>query len=112
MRRRGRPPLLLSAEFPALAAEITERLKARAQDQLAATVPELHVIDRCRCGDDFCATMYTEPPPRSAYGAGHRCIDLDADEGMVVLDVVHERIACVEVLYRDDVRRKLVELLP
>ena|SRR5437867_8958033 len=112
MPRRRRPPLLLSAEFPALAAEITERLRARAEHQLAATVPGLHIIGRCRCGDDFCATMYTEPPPRGAYGSNHRSIDLDANEGLVILDVRHERIACVEVLNRDDIRRKLLGFFP
>ena len=32
--------------------------------------------------------------------------------GMIVLDVVEGRISAVEVLYRDDVREKLLELLP
>jgi hypothetical protein len=31
---------------------------------------------------------------------------------MVILDVVGEEIVCVEVLYRGEVRRKLVAVLP
>ena len=31
---------------------------------------------------------------------------------MIVLDVVEGRMSAVEVLYRDDVREKLLELLP
>ena len=33
-------------------------------------------------------------------------------QGMLVLDVVGEAIACVEVLYRDVVRQKLLAALP
>ena len=31
---------------------------------------------------------------------------------MINLDLVDEQIACVEVLYRDEVRDRLAELLP
>jgi hypothetical protein len=31
---------------------------------------------------------------------------------MLILDVVGEAIACVEVLYREDVRQKLDEVFP
>ena len=102
----------LSVEFPALAAEMKQRLTVCGETCLAEAVPTLRLVDRCRCGDDFCATMYTEPKPKSAYGPSHRNIDLDADVGWVILDVVEERIACVEVLYRDDIREKLIALFP
>jgi hypothetical protein len=39
-------------------------------------------------------------------------MDLDADEGMLIVDVVADTIAHVEVLNRDDIRKKLVEALP
>jgi len=39
-------------------------------------------------------------------------MDLDAAEGMVILDVVAETIAHVEVLYREDIRQKLIAALP
>ena len=102
----------LSMEFPALAAEMTQRLTALGETDLADAVPALPLVDRCRCGDDFCATMYTEPKPEGAYGPTHRNIDLDAAVGWVILDVVEDRIVCVEVLYRDDIRQKLLTLFP
>jgi hypothetical protein len=34
---------------------------------------------------------------------------VDVKKGMVILDVVDGRIACVEVLHRGDVRRELAE---
>jgi hypothetical protein len=39
-------------------------------------------------------------------------MNLDADEGMVLLDVVTGTIAHVEILNRDDIRRKLIAQLP
>jgi len=39
-------------------------------------------------------------------------MDLDAAEGMAILDVVAGTIAHVEVLYREDVRQKLIAALP
>jgi len=75
-------------------------------------VPGLSIVDRCRCGDDFCASFYTLPKPDGNYGSGHDCFDLDAEKGMIVLDVVNGCIAHVEVLNRDDVRRELIAALP
>jgi hypothetical protein len=103
---------LLSDVFPELANELRQRLIAVGEPALAESVARLRLIDRCRCGDDFCATFYTAPPPRGAYGPSHRNIDLDPDDGMIILDVVDEQIACVEVLYRNPVRRRLLELCP
>lgn len=37
---------------------------------------------------------------------------LDPKEGMIILDVVKGVIACVEVLYRDEVRRTLLATHP
>ena len=90
-----------------------ERLLARAgEPELAAQVSGLVIVDRCRCEDGFCASFYTQPKPEGRYGPDHDCIDLDANEGMVVLDVVAGMIAHVEVLNRDDVRTKLTAQIP
>ena len=47
----------LAEEFPALASELSELLNRAGEEELAGTVAGLNVLDRCRCGDDFCATM-------------------------------------------------------
>ena len=106
-----RPQLLIEV-FPDLTNELRERLRSEDEFELASTLDELRIIDRCRCGDDFCGTFYTAPKPRQGYGANHRTIDLDAEEGMLIVDAVDERIVCVEVLYRNRVRDRLAELLP
>lgn len=110
MRRVERP--LLAEVFPELAAELQQRLSATGEPALAESVPRLRVVDRCRCGDDFCATLYTASRPKGAYGPSHRNIDLAPDHGMIILDVVEERIACIEVLFRDVFRGRVLEVLP
>ena len=37
---------------------------------------------------------------------------LDPVTGMIVLDVVDGRIVCVEILYRDELRSRILRLLP
>ncbi len=107
--KRIRP---VSEVFPDLTAELTKLLLDSEESALAPQVPHLKLVDRCRCGDSFCATFYTEKPPSGSYGPKHRNVVLDPDEGMIVLDVVEQKIMCVEVLHRPDVRAALVAALP
>jgi hypothetical protein len=98
--------------LPALALELEQLFKKQGEPELAAQVPQLAVVDGCRCGDDFCSSFYTQPKPEGRYGPGHRCLDLEAEEGMLLVDVVEGKIAHVEVLNRVDVRHKLLAALP
>jgi hypothetical protein len=97
--------LLLANLLPEFANELQVLLKKQGQTELAAQVPGLRVVDRCRCGDDFCATFYTQPEPQGSCGPGLECMDLDAHEGRVIVDVVDGTIMNVEVLYRDEIRQ-------
>lgn len=105
------PRHLLVDVFPELAAEVKRLLTRADEEALADSIELLAIVDRCRCGDDFCATFYTAPRPAGSYGASHRCIDLEADDGILVVDVEHERVVCVEVLFRTAVRERLHEVL-
>jgi hypothetical protein len=98
--------------FPTLARELQELLAAQSETQLAAQVPGLAVVERCRCGDDFCGTFYVFPKPSGAYGPGHRNVALEPKHGMLILDVLDDEIAAVEVLYRDEIRKKLLTEFP
>lgn len=53
----------LMAALPDVAVEVMRGLEARGEAALAATVPELPIVDRCRCGSYFCAMVYTAPKP-------------------------------------------------
>ncbi len=103
----------LSAVLPAFSAELHQLLNEQGEPVLAAQVPGLMIFERCHCQDDIgCATFYTRPKPKSGFGPGHRNVRLMPEDGMLILDVVAGEIACVEVLDRSDVRRKLLEVLP
>lgn len=108
----GQPagPPLLSDLLPELAQEIQRLLIEQDETELAAQVPALRILDRCRCGDDFCASFFVQPKPNGAYGPDHRNVPLAPKEGMLILDVVGEKIAGVEVLYRDDIRKVIQDI--
>lgn len=104
--------LALSRALPEFAAELELTLHSQGRADLASQVATLLLVDRCRCGDDFCATFYTAAKPDGAYGPGHSNLELESTEGMIILDIVHEKIRCVEVLYRPDVQQALLNVLP
>jgi hypothetical protein len=103
---------LLSNIFPELAAEIEALLKARGEGDLASQVLGLRIVERCRCGDDFCATIYSIPKPKGAWGPGYRAFDIDAPTGMIILGALNEKIADIEILNRDEIRKKLNDAFP
>jgi len=104
--------MLFTEALPSFAAELERLLKKQGHAELAAQVSMLKIVDRCRCGDDFCASFYTEPKPQGAYGADHRCVELELEKGMLILDVVRDKIAHVELLHRQDIRERLLVSLP
>jgi hypothetical protein len=104
--------LSLAGSLPDLAQELETLLISQKETELANQITHLQIVARCPCGDDFCATFYVQPKAKGAYGPGHRNVALEPTTGMLILDVVDDKIVAVEVLYRDEVRQKLNELLP
>lgn len=97
----GGPKLV--ERWPTLAQQLRAALTRDDEAELAKQVDELRIVEMCDCGDDFCQSFYTEPPPAAAYPlARHRNVDFDDPgwDGFLILDIVDERIAYVEVLYR------------
>ncbi|BCJ64868.1 hypothetical protein GCM10009779_61260 [Polymorphospora rubra] len=87
--------------WPRLAAELATALREEGESDLVNQVDSLRVLRECGCGDDFCQSFYTQPPPAGAYGPGHRNIGLSPHRaGMLVLDVVDNVIMFVEVIDR------------
>lgn len=105
-------PPYLHVILPAVAAEVEQLLRRAGYADLAEQVATLRVVDRCRCGEDFCATIYTQPEPEGAYPEPHFTLDLHPAEGILALDVVANRIACIEILGRDELRHELERLFP
>ena len=50
--------------------------------------------------------------PIVSYGPNHRNVLLIPQKGWLILDVVDDRIMCVEVLYRDEVKCVLDAAVP
>ena len=118
--------------WPDVIALLKSLLTEAGEIELAATVEGLEVYDRCRCGSDHCATVYTKPRPSGGFGPGHRnvvfwnanTIDLDTrlrvgdtstaptTEYTTILDVVQDEIRCIEILYDHESRRRLLAALP
>ena len=103
---------LIAEAFPEFAAELEGLLRVEGEGALAKQVASLRIVERCQCGDDFCATMYTIPKPKGAWGPSHRNVLPEAESGMIIVDVVDEKIAEIEVLYRDEIRKKLNDIIP
>jgi hypothetical protein len=132
------PPINTQPLFPLrqIWPDVLDRLKRLLTEsgeiELAATVEGLEGYDRCRCGSDHCATIYTKPRPSGGFGPSHRnivfrnadTIDLDTrlrvgdtstartTEYTTILDVVDEEIRCIEILDDHESRRRLVAALP
>jgi hypothetical protein len=96
----GAEPPLLRETDPDLIAELICLLDADGHHDLGILARDLRVIALCGCGDSFCQSFYTAPPPGGPYGPGHRNVVLTPERGMLVLDVVDGQIMFVEVLYR------------
>jgi hypothetical protein len=102
--------MLLIESLPELSRELTDLLITAREPGLAAQIGDLEIVARCSCSDEFCASFYTAPKPVGSYGPKHRNIELGPAKGMIILDLVDDRIVHVEVLYRDDVGSKLALL--
>jgi hypothetical protein len=92
---------------PELVDELQQLLSQEGASALATQVPDLRIVDRCRCGDHFCATFYTIARPKGPFGPGHYTIALSPQDGMLNVDVVGSQIVQVEVLFRDELRNKI-----
>ena len=132
-RARNLDPLFpLSQIWPDFGQRLKNMLTQAGENKLAATVNDLEVFDRCRCGSDDCATVYTKPRPLGSYGDAHRNIvfwnadmvnletgerngdisDYPTAEFTTILDVVGDAIMCIEILSDLEGRRRLIEALP
>jgi hypothetical protein len=89
---------LLREIYPELAAELVSLLDEEGEPDLAISARDLRIFARCGCGDGFCQSFYTAPPPNGSYGPGHRCLPLFTAQGMTVLDVVGGQIMYVELI--------------
>ena len=112
-RPRNRTPLFrLSTTLPEFAAETRRTLIECGEVELAKQVDELWVYDRCRCGDEGCATVYTSTSEESRSGYRGTGGHMPDAKGYVLIDVCNERITCIETLEYPEFVQAVRELLP
>lgn len=102
---------LLQDALPDFADELIMLLRNQHESDLAEHGPRLRLVDRCRCGDDFCATLYTAPKPKGAYRLNHESLSLNPSSGQLVLDLVDRKIVCIGILFREDIRSRVLRSL-
>jgi hypothetical protein len=109
----------LKDALPEFYDELTDLFGERSPD-LLPQLPHLEITSRCSCGQFDCSTFYVsggesplsleEQSERGRYRTSS--IDLDAENGLVVVDLDHlRRIKSFEILKRNDVDEKLKKLL-
>ena len=82
--------------FPTTSGVIADLLMKAGHPMLAEQIPNLKIYDRCSC--EACASFYTQPKPEKGYGPTHWGISLDPPTGMIIFDIVGDRIAFIEIL--------------
>jgi hypothetical protein len=96
---------LLKELFPDLVEEIRDLLKAEDRTELISSLETARVVDKCRCKDDFCSSIYTAAKPTGSWGPDHETVPLEPKQGMINLDVVAGKIVYVEVIDRPDIHK-------
>lgn len=97
---------LLDDIAPELEVELIDLLTEAGESILAAKVKNLAIHDLCRCGDSFCSSFYTVAERTTPWPTGFRTLALRP--GGLHLDVLDSTILYVEVLFRDDLKPKIV----
>ena len=110
IERTPAPPL--GDTLPGFAREVEQRLREAGREDLAGQVTRLRITDRCRCGDDFCASLYTESRPAGGWRQRHETVPIGGRKGLINVDAMMGRIVAIEVLFRPEVRRALEHLVP
>lgn len=93
--------------YPDLIDELTTLLADEGEYELAVSAWVLRLVGECGCGDDFCQSIRTADHPQGQpFGPGHRNVMLSPSKGMLILDVVDNRIMYIEILFRPPIRRR------
>ena len=101
----------LRRALPDVVDELDRGLRKSGRTDLAATLTGLELVDRCRCGDSFCATSYTQPKASWPPPAELEDVVIEAPH-LLSLTIANGRIVAAEFLWRPALRARLLELLP
>jgi hypothetical protein len=131
------PLFSLRSIWPEVLANLEGLLVAEGEVKLAASLDTLMVVDRCRCGSDYCSIVHTQHWTNAGWnvpttslswpGQTRRTMSFFRSHHsrkasktskplrtafLTILEIVDERIASIELLSDDESRRRLLEALP
>jgi hypothetical protein len=109
--RMGEKKTLLKELFSELVEEIRTLLQAGDRTDLISSLESAIIVDKCRCGDDFCSSIYTAARPTGSWGADHETVPLEPQKGLINLDTVAGRIVYIEVIDRPNFRNVLNKMI-
>ena len=98
----------LVEEMPGLAKQLEKGLIDIGEIELANSVNFIEISGRCDCGDLNCGTFYTLD--KSIWSGNNLRQVFPTLDGLYAIDVFENKLACVEILDRDDVCIKLDQL--
>ena len=101
---------LMKEVLPDLSNELKTLLEKESNFHLAESIDLLRIYEKCECDETSCASFYTVPKPNGAYGIEHESLMLDANEGLLILDLVENEIKFVEILNRPEIRKNLIKI--
>ena len=101
----------LRQALPDVYQELEQGLQKAGRVELAASLESLELVDRCRCGDGFCATFFTQPKDSWPPPAELEHIVVEAPK-LFCVTVASGKVAKAEYLWRPSLRQRLLELKP
>jgi hypothetical protein len=108
--RNNTPVFQLALLMPEFAAEVVRVLTACGEAALARQIAELWVFDRCRCGQQECATIHTAADHTFKYGRG---VGDANDTTLMAIDISSDgRIVSIETLGYPGFPQRLTKLMP
>ena len=95
--------------FSELVEDIRVLLESAARTDLIPSLEKAGIVDKCRCKDDFCSSIYTAEKPTGSWEPDHETVSQKPKNGMINLDVVSDRIVYIEVIDRPDIHKLVNE---
>lgn len=97
-RTYRRPVCRYCDVLPRTAKIVAALLLEEGYARLCKQMPELMIFEKCSCQSPDCASFYTQPKPEGPYGPGHWGFTLKSPAGLIVLDILNDKIAFIEIL--------------
>ena len=100
---------LLKDILPDFSKELVLLLNHKNESILAKQIDKLEIKSICNCKEDFCSTFFTSDLKDDLKNFA-QTVDLSPENGIVNVDVIDNKIVSIEVLYREEIKNKLISV--